>query len=102
MKYTEKHPNHDPDDEMDAFNLIKKSYDDIVPFDFDQVFNDARYIFNIIYLITILTATIIKVTNKSDYLKMCTFIIIIFTFLRNNNIIIKYIERNINLFLHCF
>ncbi len=35
MKYTEKHPNHDPNDDTDALNLIKLNYDDIQSFNFD-------------------------------------------------------------------
>ena len=35
MKYTEKHPNHDPNDDTDALNLIKLNYDDIRSFNFN-------------------------------------------------------------------
>ena len=35
MKYTERHPNHDPMDDTDGLNLIKLNYDDIESFNFD-------------------------------------------------------------------
>ena len=35
MKYTERHPNHDPMDDADGLNLIKLNYNNIESFNFD-------------------------------------------------------------------
>ena len=35
MKYTEKYPNHDINDDTDPLNLININYDDIESFNFD-------------------------------------------------------------------